>query len=98
MLIQSYTRIALGVLALVVVAGCASTEVTERHEYRGGKLPRPTHIWVYDFAASPADVPRDSPLGSEHGEYQAPQTAEQVALGRQVGAAMARAGPRRLRS
>ena len=33
----------------------------------------------------------DSPLGSEHAEYQAPQTAEQVALGRQVGAAMASA-------
>jgi len=85
---QSYTRIAFCVLALVM-AGCASTAVTERHEYRGGKLPRPAHIWVYDFAASPADVPEDSPLGSEHAEYQTPQTAEQVALGRQVGAAMA---------
>ena len=46
--------------ALAVVAGCASTEVTERQEYRGGKIPRPGHIWVYDFAATPAEIPADS--------------------------------------
>ena len=67
----------------------ASTKETGRHEYKGGKLPRPAHIWVYDFAASPAEVPKESPLASRPVEHQTPQTPEQVALGRQVGAAMA---------
>jgi hypothetical protein len=45
-------------LALAVVAGCASTEVTERQRYEGERLARPDRIIVHDFTADPAEVPR----------------------------------------
>jgi len=82
---KSYSHIFSCLIALVVVAGCASTQVTERHEYKGGKIPRPAHIWVQDFVATPADVPADSPLAGQPIEHPTPQTAEQIATGRQVG-------------
>jgi len=59
--------------------------VTERQEYKGGKLPRPNHIWVYDFAATPAEVPANSALAGKPVEHPTPQTPEQIATGRQVG-------------
>ncbi len=88
---KSQSRIVSCLFALVVVAGCASTEVTERHEYTGGKIPRPAHIWVYDFAATPADIPADSALAGQPVEHPTPQTAEQIATGRQVGGQIAAA-------
>ena len=48
--------------ALLVFAGCATTEVTSSQPLVNGMPPRPGHIRVYDFAATPADVPRDSAL------------------------------------
>jgi hypothetical protein len=47
------------------MAGCASTEITERQRYEGAKLARPDRIIVHDFAATPADVHADSTLPSE---------------------------------
>ena len=82
---KSHSRIVLCLFALVVVAACASTKVTERQEYKGGKIPRPTHIWVYDFAATPAEVPAESALAGKQVEHPAPQTPEQIATGRQLG-------------
>jgi hypothetical protein len=70
---------------LVLIAGCASTEVVGRQEYQGGKIPRPAHIWVYDFAATAADVPSESVLADKHSEHPTPQTAEQIATGRELG-------------
>jgi hypothetical protein len=84
-----FTRIAFCVLALVVAAGCASTEVTDRHEYKGGKLARPAHIWVYDFAATPAEIPAESALAGQPTEHATPQTPEQIELGRKLGEAIA---------
>ncbi|MDH3820678.1 MAG: DUF4410 domain-containing protein [Gammaproteobacteria bacterium] len=73
-------------MALLVIAGCASTKVTSRDEAAVGKLPRPNTIWVYDFAATPADVPEESALAGQHSEHNPPQTAEQIKTGRQLGA------------
>mgnify|MGYP001323052379 FL=1 len=86
---QFPTRIGFCLLALAVAAGCASTEVTDRQEYKGGKLPRPHHIWVYDFAATPAEVPAASALAGQTTEHATPQTAEQIELGRKLGEAIA---------
>ena len=86
---QSLMRIAFCLLALVVVAGCASTEVRDRHEYMGGKVPRPHHIWVYDFAATPAEVPAASALAGQPIQHATPQTPEQIATGRKMGEAIA---------
>lgn len=82
---QFFARIGLCVLAMAVAAGCASTKVSDRHEYAGGKLPRPHHIWVYDFSAESADVPANSALAGQHAEHATPQTAEQIATGRKMG-------------
>jgi len=86
---QLFTRFGFCLLALVVAAGCASTEVRNRQEYTGGKMPRPHHIWVYDFAATPAEVPAGSALTGHHVEHATPQTAEQIAAGHQAGAEIA---------
>jgi hypothetical protein len=53
-------HIVLCLFALVAVAGCASTKVTERQQLVTGQIARPNNIWVYDFVATPADVPADS--------------------------------------
>jgi hypothetical protein len=83
---KSRNHIVLYLFILLVVAGCASTKVTSRQEFGDEKLPRPEHIWVYDFVATPADVPADSSLAGEHSEHPTPQTDEQIATGRKVGA------------
>jgi len=75
-------------LFAMVVAGCASTQV-EREQLVTGKLPRPDHIWVYDFAATAADVPAESVLAGQYSEPATPQTAEELATGRQLGAQIA---------
>lgn len=74
---------------LVALAGCASTEVTSSHPYTGTALPRPDRILVYDFGATPAEVPAGSALTAEAGAPM-PQTAQEVELGRKLGAETAR--------
>ncbi len=74
---------------MVVAAGCASTQVTSRDQLVTGELPRPNRIWVYDFVATPADVPADSALAGQNDLDDTPQTAEQIAAGKQLGSQMA---------
>jgi hypothetical protein len=76
-------------LALVVAAGCASTKVTGQERLVTERFPRPGHIWVYDFSATAADVHAESALAGQHAEHATPQTAEQIATGRKVGAQIA---------
>ena len=83
---KSCNKIGLYLLALLVIAGCASTKVTSRDEIATGKLPRPNTIWVYDFAATPADVSDESALSGQHSEHNPPQTAQDIKTGRQLGA------------
>ena len=49
---------------IAAIVGCASSTITSRQEYQGGKIARPDHIIVYDFAATPADVPADSAIAA----------------------------------
>ena len=84
----SYRHI-ISLFALVLIVGCASTKVTERIEYQGGKVPRPAHIWVYDFAATPAEVPAASALAGQPTEHPTPQTPEEIATGRELGSQIA---------
>jgi hypothetical protein len=72
-----------------MVAGCASTNVEDQRILVTEKIPRPAHIWVYDFAATPSDLPADSGLTGQYSEHRTPQTAEQIATGRKVGAEIA---------
>lgn len=73
---------------LLVLAGCASTSVTERQAYTGEKLARPDRIIVYDFAATPAEVPAESALPADAAAL--PQTAEDIEVGRKLGAEVAK--------
>lgn len=74
---------------MVVAAGCASTKVSNREQLVTEQLPRPGHIWVYDFVATAGDVPSDSALAGENDVDTTPQTAEQIAAGKQLGAEIA---------
>jgi len=81
------TRIISSFFALVVVAGCASTNVTNRQQIVTGQLPRPNEIWVYDFAATAADVPAGSAFAGQAAD--ASQTPEEIATGQRLGAEIA---------
>lgn len=81
--------IALGVLSLVIVAGCASTKVTSPEPRVTEPLPRPERVWVYDFVATAADMPADSSLAGQYAEHSKAQTPEQIATGRRLGAQIA---------
>jgi Domain of unknown function (DUF4410) len=83
------SRAVMWLSALIVVAGCASTEVTERQRYEGAKLARPDRIIVYDFTADPADVPPESAFAAQLNNAMTPPP-QQVALGRKLGAQVAK--------
>ena len=86
---KSHVRILWYILLLLPLGVCAATKITERHEIVFSEIPRPAHIWVYDFAATPADVPAESALAGQHSEPDTPQTPEQIAAGRKLGAELA---------
>jgi hypothetical protein len=71
-------------IALGMMAGCASTKVSNRQQLVTGNLARPAQIWVYDFAATPADVPPETSLAGQVTPSSEPQTAEQIAEGRKL--------------
>ena len=85
-------RLAIGLsclIAMVAALGCASTKVTDRQPLVSGPLPRPATIWVYDFAATPADIPAESALAGKFPEGAMAQTPEHIATGRELGAELA---------
>jgi hypothetical protein len=84
-----FNRIVLCLFVVVAIVGCASSTITSRQEYQGGKIARPDHIIVYDFAATPDDVSADSAIAGQYTEHITPQTADQIATGRRVGAEIA---------
>ena len=63
---------------LCMAAGCATTNVSDRQQTVDGSLPRPNQIWVYPFAATPADVPPNSALAG-NSQYYSPQTPQEIA-------------------
>ncbi len=77
--------LASGLVATAMLAGCASTKVQERQRQVYDQLPRPAHIFIYDFGSSPADVPSYSSYASPSYASATPPTEEQAALGRQLG-------------
>ena len=75
-------------LTLCVAAGflasCASSDVASEAKYEGDVV-KPVRVIVYDFSASPQDVPPDSVLAGIYAKRDTPQTEEEVALGRKIG-------------
>jgi hypothetical protein len=74
------------ILALAVLAGCASSDVSARRSYVGDEeIARPERIIVHSFAATPADIPANAAIAGRYDRRDTPQTAEEIALGRQLG-------------
>ena len=73
---------------VVVLAGCASSNVTAYQPYQG-KIDRPDRIIVYDFAGTPSELPPEVAIASQ-GAAPLPLTAAQLATGRKLGAEMAK--------
>lgn len=78
-----------GLFLAILATGCASTKVTSRERLVTEMLPRPGHIWIYDFGTTAADIPADSALASQGAAPAAHPTEEQAALARQWGVAIA---------
>jgi hypothetical protein len=87
---HAFSRATPWILVLLVSAGCATTEVTDRQTYSGAKLARPDRIIVYDFAATPNEVPAGSTLSSEPAAATAPQTKEDIEEGHKLAAEVAK--------
>jgi hypothetical protein len=86
---KTHNHIVICLVALLMIAGCASTKVASRNELVTGQIARPNTIWVYDFAATPEDVPADSAFAGQYSEHSTPQTEQEIATGRQLGAEIA---------
>ncbi len=85
----SIRRLPVLLLALGVLAGCASSDVTSRRSFEG-EIAKPARVIVYDFSATPQDVPADSVLAGQFARRDAPQSEEEIALGRDLGARVAK--------
>jgi len=86
---KSRRRIVLCLFAVAIVAGCASTNVTQQTPMTAPGLARPNQIWVYDFVAAPSDMPADSSLAGQVGAPSTPPTPEELETGRKYGAMIA---------
>ena len=73
-------------VVIVLLAACASTKVSNQQTYVSGPLPRPTNVWIYPFAGSPADVPPGTDFSTLSTDQGPPPTAEDIATGRRLGA------------
>ncbi len=73
-------------VAVFATIGCASSELTELQSHvEGDALPKPGRILVYNFAATPEDIPVDAAISGHYERRTSPQTAEEKELGRQLG-------------
>lgn len=88
---NSSARIASCLFALVLVVGCASTDVTQQSQMSAKPIAKPGHIYVYPFAGTAADIPSWSVAA---GRYDAQPselpTPEALAAGRELGALVAK--------
>ncbi len=76
-------------LAMIVASGCATKKI-ETERLVEEELPRPNQILVYDFAATPTEVPADSFITREFSvDTTTTQTAEETAAGRDLGSQIA---------
>src|SRR4029077_1845326 len=83
-------RVIAAVFGLALLAGCASTKVTQQTPLVSPELARPGRIWVYDFIADPAKVPADSAISGDLSTPSKPLTADELETGRRLGAQIAK--------
>jgi len=71
---------------LMLTDAYASTKITDQEEIATGDIPKPAHIWVYDFYATASDIPAESGLAGQGLDNHPSQTDAQVSAGRKLGA------------
>lgn len=74
--------------AALLAAGCASVDATTNPS-ESGPLPRPGRIIVYDFAATPADLPRWSAAHANFEGTTGVLTDDELSKARELGAKVA---------
>src|SRR5438067_12191044 len=77
------------VLALALLAACATTKVTDQTPMVDPGLARPNNIYVYDFVADPSQIPQDSAINANLTVPSTPPTPEELETGRKLGALIA---------
>jgi hypothetical protein len=77
-------------VALIVVSGCAPTQINTVSQYRG-PAPKPSNVLVYNFAVSPDEVQLDRGISARIEELvkKTPRTKEEKAVGHAVAEALA---------
>src|SRR5262249_53053096 len=83
-----HVRAAAAARALLLVSGGATATLTRQPDYQRPRLARPARILVYDFAASQSDLPAG--YGTAVSAPPVDQTADDLSLGRQLGAEVAK--------
>jgi hypothetical protein len=73
----------------MLLAGCASTSVTQQTPMVAPGLARPNQIWVYNFVAASSDMPASSSLAGRVGAPSTPPTPEDIEAGRKYGGLIA---------
>jgi Domain of unknown function (DUF4410) len=86
---KSYAKAIGLVIVVAMLAGCASTKITQATPMTAPGLARPNQIWVYDFVAAVSDMPADSSLAGQVGAPSTPPTPEEIQTGRKYGAMIA---------
>ena len=87
---NSLTRIASCLFALVLVVGCASTNVTQQSQMSAEPIAKPGHIYVYPFAGTAADIPSWSVATGRYAQPSELPTPEELAAGRELGTLVAK--------
>ena len=77
------------ILAGLLTAGCASTKVVNHEQPLTGPLPRPNHIWVYDFVTTSADVPHESVFADPRFNSGPPESSKDREAGRRAATELA---------
>jgi hypothetical protein len=81
---------AVAFLAILSLAGCATSKVTARQSNIGNeKIARPDRIYVYDFVATPADLSTEDVSTAQYAAPSTPQSAKEIEAGRKLGALVA---------
>jgi len=86
---QKVTRVLLFLFALLLTAGCASTKVVKHEQPLTGPLPRPNHIWVYDFITTSAEVPRESGFANPRFRATQPPSTQDLEAGQRAASELA---------
>lgn len=86
---KSHSHFIMYLCVILVFSGCAKTKITNQDPLVTGKLPRPGHIWVYNFAAGSSDVPADSAIAGKDSGDAKDRTSDHIIIGRQLGAQIA---------